>query len=393
MEPITKRINSVDILRGAVMIIMALDHVREFFHVTAMTQDPLNLQTSTPLLFFTRWITHFCAPIFVFLSGLSAGLVSKKKTRQDTARFLVKRGLWLIAVELVVITFGLTFNPLYNILIFQVIWAIGLSMIILSLLLRISTKLILPFGLLLIFGHDLLNFLTTPSEGIGDALLKIFFTAKGYFVPLTATRGLLFLYAVLPWTGIMLVGFSLSDWYSTLDFEKRRRYLLYTGSAVLLLFIIIRGINQYGDPSPWSIQKDSLRTVLSFVNVSKYPPSLDYTTLTIGTALIILSLTEGVKSRFGNFLSVYGKVPFFYYVPHFFIIHGLVVIFFFLNGYAAKDIVPKNNPFLFRPDEFGFNIWIVYLIWMGVVLILYKPCVWFAGYKQKNSEKWWIRYL
>ena len=387
-ERSTYRITSIDILRGLVMVIMALDHTRDFFHITAMTDDPLNLATTTPQLFFTRWITHYCAPTFVFLSGTSAYLSSKNKTRGDASSFLIKRGIWLVFIEMAVITLGLTFNPLYNFIIWQVIWAIGCSMILLGLLIRLPFPVIFITGLLLFFGHDIFNHIQVPQNGFSGYLVKILFTARGTILPLPNNHFIGIFYAILPWTGVMLLGYSAGYWYRR-EFSaiKRKQLLMGTGVALVLLFIVLRYFNSYGDPAPWDKQH-----FLSFINPSKYPPSLLYLCMTLGPSLIALSLLENVYTKWSAVLSVYGRVPFFYYVLHFYLIHLILVIVFFATGHSTAEIIDPQVPFLFRPARFGFGLGIVYLVWLSVVAILYLPCRWFNGYKMTHSQ-WWLKYL
>lgn len=366
------------------MIIMALDHTRDFFHITAMTADPLDINATVPWLYFTRWITHFCAPVFVFLSGISAYLSSKKKTPAEAALFLIKRGLWLIVVEVVLITLALTFNPFYNIIILQVIWAIGCSMIILAMLSRISFKLVLTVGLLLFFGHNITDKISLPPS----ITLQILLTAFGTFIPLDRTHFILDLYAILPWTGIMLLGYCTGYFYQQGMFtpEKRQRLLLLAGTSLILLFIILRITNVYGDPILFT------KGLLSFLNTSKYPPSLQYCCMTLGPALILLPVLENAKGKWIKIISTYGSVPFFYYVLHFYLLHSLLVVAFFASGYHASQIADPNIPFLFRPAAFGYSLPVVYLIWLTVVVILYFPCRWFIRYKQQHHF-WWLKYV
>lgn len=390
----SKRIHSIDILRGLVMAIMALDHVRDFLHNDAVLHDPLNVQTTTPILFFTRWITHFCAPTFVFLSGLSAGLSQHKRNPAQTSTFLIKRGLWLILVEVLIITLGLSFNPLYNTLFLQVIWAIGCSMLILGLLLKLSTKLILPIGLILVLGHDLLNYISPIKSPFAAGLLQVLFTARFYILPLPGNHFIVFLYAILPWTGIMMLGYAVSAIYQpTYSPHRRKTQLLYSGIGLLAFFVLLRFTNTYGEPQHWSVQRTSMRTFLSFINVSKYPPSLLYTCLTLSFALTFLAVTESANNIWSRILTVYGKVPFFYYVLHFFIIHTVTVIVFYDSGFTQKDIASNSSPFLFRPATLGFSLGIVYLIWLSIVAALYQPCRWYIGYKQRHQDQWWVSYL
>ncbi|WP_426329449.1 DUF1624 domain-containing protein [Pedobacter sp. R-06] len=388
---LSKRILSIDILRGLVMIIMALDHTRDFFHVGAMTGDPLNPDTTTGMLFFTRWITHFCAPTFVFLSGLSAYLSAQNKTAAQASSFLLKRGLWLILIEIVVITFGLTFNPTYNFIILQVIWAIGTSMIFLGLASRISYKTVLTIGLILVFGHNLFNLFPAPADSNGGLILKIFFTASGTVVPLSANHFVGVFYAILPWTGVMFVGYGIGAWYKKgYAADRRQRNLLTIGLLTIFVFISLRLINIYGDPVPRKEYHDFFKNLLAFFNVNKYPPSLQYIAMTLGPAMLFLALTEKLSNRFTRITSVYGAVPFFYYVLHFYLLHTLLIVVFFATGHSTKEIV--QVPFWFRPATFGFNLPIVYLIWFCVVASLYLPCRWFKRYKETHRQ-WWLSYV
>lgn len=390
MQPNTAvyRVTSIDILRGLVMIIMALDHTRDFFHNTAMTADPLDITAHTPWLFLTRWITHFCAPVFVFLSGISAYLSARKKTPAAASTFMIKRGIWLILVEVIIITPGLTFNPLYNIIILQVIWAIGCSMIILALLSRISLTAVMITGLVLFFGHDMLGMISLPQTGVTGNMIKILFTAIGTVIPIGGGHFIFALYAVLPWTGVMLLGYCMGSYYQQGIFtpQRRQHLLLMLGGSLLLLFIGLRTTNIYGDPSPWKTG------ILSFLNTSKYPPSLQYLCMTLGPALIILSLLEKAKGAWTSIISVYGNVPFFYYILHFYLLHTLLVICFFASGYNTSQIVDMKIPFLFRPATFGYPLPVVYLIWLLVVAVLYFPSRWFSQYK-KQHQSWWLKYV
>nr|WP_067059725.1 heparan-alpha-glucosaminide N-acetyltransferase domain-containing protein [Mucilaginibacter sp. L294] len=388
-----QRVQSIDILRGVIMLIMAIDHTREYFHTGAITSDPTNLATTTPILFFTRWITHFCAPTFVFLSGLSAYLAGTRRTKGELSGFLIKRGLWLVFVEVAIITLALSLNPLYNGIALQVIWAIGVSMILLGLLVRLPARAIGLIGVLIIVGHDLLNNIQLAPNGTEDVLMKLLFTARGTLFFLDKTHVVFALYAVIPWTGVMLLGYAFGGLYQAKYKPADRKIMLVYASLLLfLVFMALRLVNAYGDPAPWSAQKNGMFTFMSFLNVSKYPPSLMYTLLTLSVALLILALTEKSAGKLAGFFKVYGSVPFFYYVCHFYLIRVLTVIVFFLQGFKTSQIVTPNAPFLFAPPGFGFSIGIVYLIWLGIILSLYYPCKWFSGYK-KTHKQWWLSYL
>ena len=389
----TIRIQSIDILRGAVMLIMALDHVRDYFHLHAFDDNPTNLATTTPALFFTRWITHFCAPVFVFLSGTSAFLASQKKSIPEQSSFLIKRGLWLVFAELAIVTLGWTFNPLYNLLILQVIWAIGWSMIILGVLVRTSRTVIIIIGCILFLGHNLLDYANLPKEGAASVVWNLLFKANFAVYPLNDTHFILNVYAILPWTSIMLLGYGFGIFFkSSVTAAARKKALLVTGFSLTAAFIVLRFINTYGDPAPWSQQKDGLYSFLSFLNTTKYPCSLQYLCMTIGPALIVLALIENINNKITGVLTLYGRVPFFYYVVHLYLIHAIGVIFFFATGHGSNEIVDTQTPFLFRPLHYGFDLWVVYAVWIFVIVVLYWPCKWFNNYRATHKQ-WWLSYV
>jgi uncharacterized membrane protein len=388
------RIQSIDVVRGIVMVIMALDHVRDYFHITAMTDDPLNLATTTPLLFFTRLITHFCAPTFVFLSGTSAYLMSLRKTKKELTGFLIKRGCWLILLELTLITLGWTFNPFCNVFILQVIWAIGISMVILGLLIRLPYKVILIVGLLIVFGHNVLDYPEAARNGnvgfVWDLLNHGNFNAvyplwTGHFIDVG--------YAFIPWLGVMILGYCFGRLYSPSVDEGFRRQLLFRfGLCAILLFVSIRLLNQYGDPHPWSVQRNTLYSILSFIKVHKYPPSLDYVCMTLGPSILLLALLENVKNKVTDFFNIFGRVPMFYYILHLYLIHIICVIFFFASGHSMSEaFAPKQN-FGFRPIQYGYSLWVVYAVWIFVILTLYPLCKKYNAYKSTHKD-WWLSYL
>lgn len=387
------RIHSIDLLRGAVMLIMALDHARHIFHTPAMIDEPTNLATTTPVLFFTRWITHFCAPVFLFLSGISASISGQTKSKNELSAFLIKRGLWLLVVEVVVITLAITFNPSFDLFFLQVIWAIGCSMIILGLLVRTSLTVIIVTSGLIFLGHNILDYVKLPTEGIASVFWNIFFTSPGKFYPIGGGKAVAVLYTILPWTALMLAGFAVGKFYRA-DYNpsKRKRILLLSGIIVSALFILLRIINGYGDPAPWSQQRNEIYTLLSFLNTTKYPVSLQYSCMTLGPALIILALTENARSKFAEKVMVYGRVPFFYYVCHFYLLHLICVALFFAFGYGWSEVVDKNSFMYFRPLTFGVSLPAVYLIWIFTIVLLYWPCKWFSNYKKTHRE-WWLSYL
>lgn len=384
------RIPSIDLLRGIVMLVMAIDHLRDLLHLGH--PDPTNLQTTTTALFFTRWITHFCAPTFVLLSGVSAFLAGRRRTRDELAGFLIKRGFWLILVEVVVIDFAATLDPLYHMIVLQVIWAIGASMVILGLLVRAkaSPKTVGIIGLIIFVGHnviDLLHNKTIDTTFVGRLLISS--TGFTNMVPIGSGRLLVIFYALLPWTGVMLVGYALGTLY-TKDAAQRKKALNTIALSLLAVFVVFRAFNIYGDPAPWSVQRTSILSVISFLNVTKYPCSLLYLSMTLGIALLVLANTEKVSSRFSRILIVYGNVPFFYYVCHWFLAQAITITLFLLMGHHLDEAYKGNFPF--SPDGFGISLAGIYAVWLLLVTILYFPCRWFSNYKKTHTQ-WWLSYL
>jgi uncharacterized membrane protein len=386
-----QRVRSIDVLRGFVMVIMALDHVRDFFHDDALIHNPLDPLTTNPALYFTRWITHLCAPIFVFLSGTSIYLVGLRKTKAELSKFLLTRGLWLIFVELIIMNFAFSFDPFFTTVFIQVIWSIGISMVILAGLIWFPFPVLFALGLIIFFGHNLLDYPEAERQGQVGFVWSVLHR-PGFF-PYGGNRVFGVLYPFVPWTGVMLMGYSLGKWFeSSVDPAVRRKRLVITGSCLIALFIVLRSGNLYGDPTPWDTKLTGAKVFYSFMNVQKYPPSLMFSCITIGIGLLLLAVLENVKSRATNVLNVYGRVPFFYYVPHFYLIHLLCVIGFFAAGYGVDDIRSPNVPFLFRPLNFGYPLWAVYLIWIAVVAALYPLCKWYNNYKSSHTN-WWLSYV
>ncbi|MGN6293295.1 MAG: DUF1624 domain-containing protein [Chitinophagaceae bacterium] len=385
-----KRIAAIDVMRGIVMIIMALDHVRDMMHTTSIAQQPTDLNTTTPALFFTRWITHLCAPTFVFLAGTSAFISMKNKNNlAATQLFLLTRGIWLIIAEFTLVNFGLWFDIHFNIFLFDVIAAIGCGFIILSLLIKLPAKTIGIIGLAIIFLHNLAPLVPGSETSLFKKILMPFF-APGAF---PFGNGKLFVmgYPPVPWLGIILVGFSFGKVF-LLDISQRKNIFIKTGIAAIVLFVIIRIINVYGDSAAWSAQKSSFYTFLSFINVTKYPPSLDFVLLFIGIMLLILYSIEGKQNRLTTIASVYGKTPFFYFIVHFYLIHILVFVMIFLQGFGVSDMVFGFN--FGRPEAgSGIGLWGVYLVWVGVVIVMYPLCRSYGKYKLSHPEKKWLQYL
>jgi uncharacterized membrane protein len=386
-----KRIHSIDIIRGLVMIIMALDHVRDLMHLNSITQSPTDLTTTTPLLFFTRWITHLCAPIFVFLAGTSAYISLKRKNDFiSTKKHLLERGLFLLLLEFTVVNFALFFDIGFHTILFEVIASIGLGFIILSLLLKLPIRYLGYIGLIIIFGHNLTPVIPFAENSLIKSILMPFFSPSA--IPLFAGKVFVMGYPPIPWFGIMSVGFACGHFFE-LAAEQRKKLFLNIGISSLLLFVTIRYMNIYGDSLQWSAQKDSLYTFLSFVNVTKYPPSLAFCLVTLGIMFLLLAFVENFNKGFQQISMVYGKVPLFYFVAHFYLVHSITLAMLFFQGVHWSQLEFATGTFGRPQDiESGLPLWEIYVVWIGVVITLYRPCKWF-GYYKATHKKWWLNYI
>jgi len=410
-EPGRSRIDSIDLLRGIVMVIMMLDHTRDFVHSGGLTFDPTDLTRTTVALFFTRWITHYCAPIFVFLAGTGAYLqLARGKSKRDLSKFLVSRGLWLIVLELTVVRFGVFFSLDYRFLAFlQVIWVIGVSMIVLAALIHLPLKFVAGFGIAMIALHNLLDRFQvtgwrgpgTPVPGFGAKLWMLahqgfsIFPIVGFPSPLV-----LVVYPLIPWIGVMAVGYAFGSLYQ-IDAQRRRRWLLWMGLTATSLFIFIRALDVYGDPAHWSKQKNLVFTVLSFVNTTKYPPSLQFLLMTLGPALLALwwfdspaGSAPALATRFRAALVTFGRVPLFFYLLQWYTAHLIAVVLGLIAGQpVAWQWQSPIDKFTSPPlTGVGFPLWVVYVSWIAGVLLLYPLCKWFAGVKARRRD-WWLSYL
>ncbi|NJX16630.1 DUF1624 domain-containing protein [Tamlana crocina] len=393
MQTKTHRIESIDILRGVVMVIMALDHVRDYFYYGSFFNDPTNLATTTPILFATRFITHYCAPVFIFLAGTSAFLYGRKKSKSQLFKFLFTRGFWLILLAILVNNFVWWFDITYSNIALQVIWAIGLSMIALSLLIFLPVNLLIFIGITIVSGHNLLDGITYTGQSFEAILWYILH--QGGMLSLNANTAVVFYYPVLPWIGVMVVGYCFGTFYDK-DFNPntRKKWLLILGVGATILFFIIRVINVYGDLVPWAMQETTVKTVMSFFKLTKYPPSLVYLLITIGPSLLFLYAIERVKNKVTDFFLVFGRVPLFYYFLHVFVIHLLAIVGILILGGNWQDMV--LNADVFRNTKlinYGYSLVVVYLVWMFVVALLYFPSKKYMLYKANNRHKWWLSYL
>jgi len=386
------RITSIDLLRGTVMIIMALDHVRDYFHAGAFLYDPLDLTQTSPVVFLTRWITHYCAPVFVFLAGTSAFLSGQKKTKKELSLFLLTRGLWLIILELTVINFGWLFNIELPTIPLTVIWALGISMVVLSVLIHLPYRLILIIGIVLVAGHNLLDSVHVPGKDVESVLWSLLHEPGLYEIE---GKNLFIGYPVIPWIGLMALGYCFGQLYtSRVDPQKRKKILFIMGSAAIALFVILRFSNIYGDSAYWSSQSSPLFTLFSFLKTTKYPPSLLYILMTIGPALLFLAFTEQVSNRATKMISIYGRVPFFYYLLHLYIIHLLAMLAAEFSSHDWRDMIVS---FWVNADPqlqgYGFKLWVTYAVWIIIVVGLYPVCRWYDKYKTNNKHKKWLSYL
>ena len=394
-----RRVETIDVIRGIVMVIMALDHVRDLLHIPALTQDPTDLATTTAPVFLTRWITYLCAPTFVFLSGTSAYLSLQRRSTADrtatspgveSARsFLLKRGLVLILLEITLINFAFWTDIQFRSLMLQVIFVIGGGLVLLSGVSRLPVRWVGIIGLSIIFGHDLLALVppfANPAARLGWSLLF-----RTDVFPIGANFMLLVAYPLIPWFGIMLAGFACGPVFA-LPTDQRRKRLLQLSLASLGLFVVVRSINLYGNATPWTVQKDAFFTVLSFINVSKYPPSLLYIAVTLGIMFGMLWLADGANTVVTRVLTVYGKVPLFYYLIHWYLVKAAMIVMFLLQSYHLSDmpIGPLNFG---RPAGAGVSLPVVYVVWLSLVVLLYPLCRWYGRYKSEHPEIGWMRYV
>lgn len=381
MQPATlsrSRIASIDILRGIIMVIMAIDHVRDYF--TDVRFDPTDLSQAGAGLFFTRWITHLCAPAFMFLAGTGAFLYGQKRTRPELSRFLFTRGLFLVILEFTLVNFALTFSFQFNILIALVFWSIGMSMIFLAAMIWLPNKILIAVSLLMILLHNTTDNVSPESFGSFSWLWNVLHV-RG-FIPFSETSGLVIGYPLIPWIGVIGAGYAFGQCFRW-EPKKRSRFFVQLGLTLIGLFILVRGLNVYGDPQPWESQSSSLYTFLSFLNTTKYPPSLSFLLMTLGPSIILLGLLEKARGPLADFFSVYGKVPLFYFLLHFYLIHLISIIAGMAQGFRASDFLHISNEF---PQGYGFGLPGVYLFWALIVLLLYYPCKWYGNLKARSKN-------
>jgi uncharacterized membrane protein len=383
------RIQSIDLLKGIVMVVMALDHVRDYFHYSAFIFDPTDPTQTTLPLFFTRWITHFCAPIFSFLAGVSAFMVGKRKTKKELSIFLLKRGLWLIFLELTIIGFAWFFDIHFGTFALVVIWSLGVSMLFLAGLLFLPRGYILWISLIIIGGHNLFDSVHFPGSLIWTILHE-----PGMF-QINQSTLLEVGYPIIPWVAVMSLGYYFGSFYDKeYNAQTRKKIFNSIGLAAICLFAALRYTNFYGDAKQFKHFGTWSKDLMSFLDPNKYPPSLLYLLMTLGVAFIVLVNIEKLKGKVVDFFCTFGRVPFFYYILHIFLIHFTAMLFAQFSGFGwTKMLLPTWITFAPGLKGYGFSLWVVYAVWVAIILLLYPVCLKYDKYKQAHKEKWWLSYL
>lgn len=369
------RIGSIDALRGFVMLVMMVDHVREFFYFHAQVPDPMDAATTPPALFFTRLAAHVCAPVFVALTGLSAFLYGQRAGRRATSAFLVKRGLFLIALELTLVSFGWNFSLTPPTIFLQVIWAIGLSMLALAALIHLPRPALVIFAVTIMLGHNLLDPIAFAPGEPGHALWAILHD-RG-FIDLPWAMRIRTSYPLLPWIGVIAIGYAIGPWFA-IDRPGRQRRLLLAAGAMLALFLILRTINLYGEPLPWSVGASPLRTLMSFLNLTKYPPSADFLLLMLGLGTLLLAGFERLPPRWSGLIAIFGAAPLFYYLLHLYLLHLIHLGAVLVAGQDGRYSLPSVA-----------SLWLLTAL---LAIPLWYACRWFGGVKRRSGQ-WWMRYL
>lgn len=374
------------------MVIMALDHVRDYFHAAALQFQPDDLTRTTVAIFLTRWITHFCAPTFAFSAGAAAYLrFQRGLAANEMSAFLWTRGLWLVVLEVTVLRFGYNFSYFTGPLILTILWALGGSMIALGFLIRLPFRWTAALSVLTILLHNLTDPITPASFGGAGWIWTVLHQPGA--IPIGAMMVIVG-YPLLPWIAVMAAGYSFGR---ILDFddERRQRWLVRLGAGLTAAFVVVRALNAYGDPRPWSMQPPGL-AILSFLRCTKYPPSLDFLLMTLGPAILVLAGLYRLRVTRTNPLAVIGRVPLFYFLGHIFLLHALTIpLAYFRYGGASflfNPLPSAGGPVGAFPADYGYDLWVVYLVWAVVVALMYPACKWFAGVKERNRS-WWLAYL
>jgi len=391
------RLTNIDTLRGGVMILMALDHIRDFFDASAMSFSPTDLGKTTVALFFTRWITHFCMPVFMFTAGTGAFLWWRRsgRTKGQLAKFLWTRGAWFIFLELTVMQIAYDFNiPTRFQIYLLILWIFGFCMIVMAGLIYLRTAWLLVFSISVIVLHNCLGGITAADFGSGGWFWNLIHQPG---VIKMAGKSLLVPYTLLPWVAVMTAGFCFGQVFEWQP-AARQKLMRLIGFGAVIVFLILRSINLYGDPAPWSKQKSGVFTVLSFLNTTKYPASLDFLLMTLGPALLVLAYFDRHPPKVSNAVVIFGRVPLFYFILHFYLIHLLAVMAALLRYGAAafsfmfNPLPSMKGPRQLFPKDFGYSLPVTYMVWIIVVALLYPLCRWYARVKSESRSPW-LSYL
>jgi uncharacterized membrane protein len=390
------RISSIDALRGLVMIVMALDHVRDFFHIGAMSFSPTDLSRTTPVLFFTRWITHFCMPVFMFTAGMGAFLFGQRHaTRGQLSRFLWTRGLWFIVLEITVmqVAYNFSFSQRFTLLLL-VLWIFGICFVVMAGLIYVPVRWLAGLSVAVIIFHNCLDGIDAGRFGSAAWVWNVLHQPGIIHV---GDRSVLMSYTLVPWVVVVAAGFCFGQVF-LLDPAARGRIMVRMGLALTIAFVVLRAINIYGDPVPWEHQRSLVFTLLSFLNCTKYPASLDFLLMTLGPSLLLMAYLDRRTFTLGNPLIVFGRVPMFYFILHFYLIHLLTALAAWVRyGNAAfrfifNPLPSMRGPQQLFPPNFGYSLLTTYGVWILTVALLYPVCRWFAGLKARRRD-WWLSYL
>ncbi len=388
-----KGVETVHLFRGLAIIIMVLDPTRKFLHHFATNRDPLDVESVKVMFFFTRWITHFSAPVFIFMTGVLAFLFLQKAGRKKLIHWLLPAGLLLILTDAILMSFITTFDPGFSLVLFSFLWALGISMIFTAILSYLPFYLFLVIALVILFGHNLIDHYEYSRIGQLSVLHNILHRPVYYPVNDQTIIGIV--YPFLPWTGLMMTGYCFGNLFNEgMNIERRNRILRYTGIFLLLFFIVLRYSNVYGDPSCWSVQSRNAFTILSFISTTKHPPSLLFLSMTMGPALILISYSSHFPKRFANIFTVYGRVPVFFFIIANLAFHILAAVLALIRGHSLADGWKGEPGVLSKfvyPGE-GVKIGVVYVLWLLIVIALYPLCKW-AWKKKSSSHIGWIKYL
>jgi len=379
---ITSRIESIDMLRGLVIVLMAFDHTRDFFGRSGLNPRDVH----EPLLFMARWVTHICAPTFIFLAGVSIYLWQQKHTKKATSRYILIRGLWLILLEFTLVRLGWTFNINPEFMIAQVIWVLGVSMVFMSIAIYLPLRLVALLSVVLIIGHNAFDTISVEKLGAYQWLWAVLH--KQFILTPWNNVHLFVTYPLIPWLAVMSLGYCLGGYFLHPKSSRIRYYLIF-GITSLALFTALRFSNYYGDPKPWIDQGTAVTKILSFINCEKYPPSLLYLLMTMGLASLLLVFMENAQGKLSRLLLVFGRVPLFFYIIHLPVIHLSAVTVAAVRGENLAWLF--KEPFFSKPVDYGYNLGIVYLVWVFVIACLYPACLKYRQLKQKYNVL--FRYL